>query len=256
MTISHKITLDLGIMPRSNALLRTIPEWVNATERKLDEETLRSNAACARDFARWADARGVTRPGTVTSAITEEWWHQQDDLPDYSPYRRIRYMEALRGWFRWLMEAKRVFHNPFMEVVLPPERKPDEMPPMEPEPQDDVIEYLAGMDRYAPLRDRAILCIQACTDLKAREVSELEIGHLDRNNWVFKTLRGDKDLDSRAQGALLEWLEARHEEITAWGVETPFIFLRGRRGTREPLGRISPRAVSRTSFTWRQKMET
>ena len=120
MMISHPITLNLGIMPRSNMLTQTIPEWIVYTELQgLARETLIGNARCAHAFTRWADARGIVQAATVTREICQDWWAHLETETDWTPATRARHLSGCKNWFQWLKDRRKIRHNPFEGLKAP-----------------------------------------------------------------------------------------------------------------------------------------
>ena len=249
--ISHPVALKLGLMPRSNHLFRTIGWWLKSTDGTLSEETQTSNARCVKEFARWADSRGITRPQVVTKELVTEWWAKMERTR-YSRNSLLRFLGACRAWFDWLLREREIRDNPFWS--LNPSKKRAVSPPATAEDIDQILDYLFLEDSFIAHRDRAVIAMMAsCPKLNAATLVALTTDDVEAGGEALHTRKGDCCLDERATQALQAYTEARGEALEAAGVSEQALFLSWHKKPEKRLQPIHPRTISQAVSYWREK---
>jgi integrase/recombinase XerC len=200
-------------------------------EQHASPHTLRAYVADVRAFFAALET-GV--PGRVTAADVRHWLRLLDGHLDRSSIGRK--LAAVRGFFRFLVEAKQLRRDPTIGVGTPKTRRklPSHLS------LDDVDRLLATPDAAAPrgLRERAILEVLYTAGLRVSELTGLDWERIDADAGVARVYgKGRKERLAPLGRPALAALEAYRRACGAPHTGPVFRNARG--------GRLTPRSVAR-----------
>ena len=157
------------------------------TERHVSPHTLRAYLADLRQFLAFAGAGGLA---AVRIETIRHWLRALDGRVDRSSIARK--LAAVRGFFRFLVDTRRVTHDPSAAVATPKTTRklPAHLT------LDDVDRLLATprADGVLGLRDRAILELLYSSGLRVSELTGLDWEHLDTDAALVRVLgKGRKE---------------------------------------------------------------
>ena len=157
------------------------------TERHASPHTLRGYLADLRQFLAFAGAGGLA---AVRIETIRHWLRALDGRVDRSSIARK--LAAVRGFFRFLVDTRRVTHDPSAAVATPKTTRklPAHLT------LDDVDRLLATprADGVLGLRDRAILELLYSSGLRVSELTGLDWEHLDTDAALVRVLgKGRKE---------------------------------------------------------------
>ena len=104
------------------ALMKKYLEWMEV--HNYSPETVEVWMYYLGCFVRWADERGITRPGEVTTRIVERYqrylyrYRKPNGDPLSFQTQRCR-LVPLRAWFKWLSRENYVWYNPAADIEPP-----------------------------------------------------------------------------------------------------------------------------------------
>ncbi len=172
-------------------------EWMRV--RNFSSRTVDNRRGMIGLFIRWAEDRGITRPGEVTKPILEryqKWLHvyrkrNGDPLSVRSHHGRV---VPIRAWFKWLARNNMIASNPASELELP---KMGFRLPKHVLSASEAEQIINGADTTQPLglRDRAILEVFYSTGMRRMELINLRPEDVDgeRGTVMIRHGKGDKD---------------------------------------------------------------
>jgi integrase/recombinase XerC len=200
--------------------------WLREQDRS--PVTVQGYLADLRAFAEWferTNGRGL-RVEEVTAADVREYRSWLQTVRRASPATVRRRLMALRAYFRWAQETKRIGADPTARVKAPGEARLSprwlnrrEQYALVREVERAVTAADTRSRWVLALRDRALVVLLLHTGLRVSEVCALEMGDVqigERSGWV--QVRGGKGNKSRrvplnreAREALKAWLGERGE---------------------------------------------
>jgi len=188
------------------------------------------------DIERWPQLDGGTMRSFAASSFRK----------GLSPRSIQRQLSASRTFFRYLLREKHVKKNPVESVSAPQsgKRLPENL-------DADRMARLLNISGKGPLvaRDRAMLELMYSSGLRLAELTDLNLGDVDRADGTARvTGKGNKDrilpVGRFALEALAAWLK---ERVTLAAAEETALFV-SKNGTR-----LSPRSVQARVDFWAKK---
>jgi len=188
--------------------------WLSWLEQRAFSAATREGRRWAvRVFLAWAQERGVVRGQEVSKPILENyqrwlWQQKRADGRPWSVSTQIGRLIGVQRFFAWLCRENFLLSNPAADLTLP--RKP---PPGLPRALSvaQMAAVLAVPDTADALgvRDRAVLEILYATGLRRLELTNLELGDVDRARGTLAVRRGKggKDRMVPLGEHALHWLE-------------------------------------------------
>lgn len=161
--------------------------------------TLRNRRSNLKQFCRWCEERGISRPVEVTRPVLErfrQWlFHfRQDDGRALSWASQCHKLVAVKMYLKWLARSNVLLYNPAAELEMPrqPRRLPAAILTLA-----EVERVLATPDVSEPfgVRDRAILETLYSTGMRRMEIVGLDVTDvdLDRGTVMIRQGKGRKD---------------------------------------------------------------
>ncbi|MGH8019860.1 MAG: site-specific tyrosine recombinase XerC [Opitutaceae bacterium] len=178
-------------------LSRDYAEWLAA--RNYSPTTIASRAHHLREFQKWADERGLTRPVEVTKPILERYqrflFHYRKKNGQPLSFRSQHgALVPVRAFFKWLCRQNLLLSNPASDLELP---RLEKRLPKHVLTTGETERVLAGPDVSDPLglRDRAILETFYSTGMRRMELAHLKLYDLDqeRGTLTVRQGKGKKD---------------------------------------------------------------
>ena len=164
-------------------------------------------------FVRWLESEGHSLiPAKVTIDHVElhlEWMIDRG----LAPATRHTRLRALKTWFRWMKERKRIDENPTEGLKLP--RVPKIRKPFLKEEQFNALLELCPLNTLLGSRRQSMLWLFVTSGIRRYELTMLRVEDLD---WKAETVRvihgkGQKErripFDRQAQKVMLRYLEQR-----------------------------------------------
>jgi len=186
-------------------------------------------------FLRWADDRGLTKPGEVTKPILERYqrWLYAYRKPNGEPLAfatQINYLAPLRCWFKWLARQNHIVYNPASEIDLP--KRPHTLP-RNVMSAEEVEIVLSQPDLSDPLgvRDRAIMETLYSTAMRRFEAVNLILSDVDRSRGVvlIRAGKGQRDrvvpVGERAVGWIDKYMTQVRPKLLIGGQAGQTLFL-------------------------------
>ena len=217
------------------------------TERHVSPHTLRAYLADLRQFLAFAGAGGLA---AVRIETIRHWLRALDGRVDRSSIARK--LAAVRGFFRFLVDTRRVTHDPSAAVATPKTTRklPAHLT------LDDVDRLLATprADGVLGLRDRAILELLYSSGLRVSELTGLDWEHLDTDAALVRVLgKGRKERVVPVGRPALRAVEAYRAAAASvgWPAVRGAVFrnARGGRLTSRSVGRLVDRHVLASGTT-------
>lgn len=177
----------------------------------LAKNTLSSYRSDLKLFANWlAENHGSLL--TVDEAAVSRYLahlHVQDKPPKPATQRRL--YSALRRFYRWLLDERRIAADPLLNIQRPTriERFPKTLSEIQ------VEELLAAPDIATPigLRDRALLELLYATGLRVSELTGLKLFELNLQDGVVRALgKGSKERLVPLGEVAVQWLQRYLQE--------------------------------------------
>lgn len=244
----------------ANALSEALAEflaWSGA--HAISPATLKQRQRALRRFILWAEDRGIARPSDVTLPILERYQHHLyvyrkstgEPLAFASQYAELI---PIRAFFKWLVRARLILHNPAADLVLPkitPHLSRYVLSIA------DIESILNAIDAATLLgiRDRAMLELLYSSAVRRSELLHLRIYDVDtRRGSVFvKAGKGAKDrlvpLGERACAWVDKYLlDVRPELVSANGEETLFLTQHGDRFDDYTIGELVKRYIAKAGI--------
>jgi integrase/recombinase XerD len=167
--------------------------------RNYSEATIASREHHLREFIRWAEERGVSRPSEVTKPILERYqrhlyhYRKKDGQP-LSFRSQHGCLVPVRAFFKWLCRHNHLLANPAADLDLP---RAEKRLPRHVLTASEAERVLALPDVAEPLglRDRAMLEALYSTGMRRMELLGLKLYDLDaeRGTVFVRQGKGKKD---------------------------------------------------------------
>lgn len=222
------------------------------TQRHSSPHTLRSYLSDLREFRNFLsenlgrDDREKIDLGAVDQAQVRAYLGALSRLRRRSSVARK--VAALRGFFRYLADEKRIARNPLALVATPKQEKP--LPVFL--SVDDVFHLLGGSERgLRGVRDRAILEFLYSTGVRVSELVGLSWADIDFDLGIVRVVgKGSKERIVPVGEIALEALrDYRREVERKWGAPARgspvFLNRNGRRITTRSIGRVVEKHLRR-----------
>ena len=210
-------------------------------EKKMSANTVEAYKRDVKEFARFAEERGLTRAEEAGNAEVVAWLMRmkQEGKAKATVNRKLA---SIRTWFQYLMAEGVISRNPAAEIKSPKiERKEIAYLSME------EVEKLMSMPDESPkgVRDRAILELMYATGIRASELISLEIDDVNVR-MGFITCSGENmkariiPIGRIGRQAMEEYLYGMREEILKAHPEERTLFVNyiGHPITRQGLWKI------------------
>jgi len=166
-----------------------------------------------RVFLGWAQARGLARPQEVTKPILESYqrwlWEQtREDGRPLSVSTQIGRLLGVQRFFAWLCRENHLPSNPAADLTLP-RKPPAGLPRGLSAEQMAAILAVPNLGDPLGVRDRTMLETLYATGLRRRELTQLELGDLDRarGTLAVRKGKGGKDRMVPLGEHALYWIE-------------------------------------------------
>lgn len=195
-----------------NGLYPYLALYLDWRATRYSAHTLTGIDSAIRRFIAWCDERGLQQPTEITRPIIERYqrhlfYTRKVDGEPISLTAQISYVQALRGWFRYLARDNHIPYNPTADLVLPrrPKRLPRGLLSAE-----QVVTILQQPDiaTVTGVRDRAILEVLYATGMRRSELVGLKLHHVDgeRGTVFIDQGKGRKDRYVPIGQRALDWL--------------------------------------------------
>lgn len=211
----------LGARPGAAGTITALA-WEYLEEQRVLQRTpaaVLHKARSLKVFFRWAEDRGLSRPGDVTRPMLERFqrhlfYYRKANGKPLTARTQHAHLCVLRLYFRWLMRMGHIDANPASELQLPrlPHRLPQAV--LSPEEVETVLGQL-DLSRPEELRDRAMLELLYSTGLRRSELSSLKLFDIDASRgtvWV-RLGKGRKDRVVPIGERALAWVQKYVEEV-------------------------------------------
>ena len=163
------------------------------------ERTLATRRLALLRFIVWADERGITAPGQVSRPMLERY---QRHLYQYRKRNghpmavagQLGLLLAVVSWFRWLVRAGHVAHNPAADLELP--KKPKTLPKtILTINQVETVLNTGDTTTMLGIRNRAIMEVLYSAGIRRLELVGLTLYDIDteRGTLMVRHGKGDKD---------------------------------------------------------------
>jgi integrase/recombinase XerD len=187
------------------------------------ERTLVSRRLALLRFILWCDERAISRPGEVSRAMLERY---QRHLYQYRKRNghplavagQLGLLLAVLGWFRWLVRAGHIAHNPAADLELP--KKPKTLPKtILSVTQIETILNVGDTTTLLGIRNRAIMEVLYSAGVRRLELTGLSLYDIDteRGTLMVRQGKGRKDrlipLGARACAWVDKYLREVRPEI-------------------------------------------
>ncbi|MGH8020086.1 MAG: tyrosine-type recombinase/integrase, partial [Opitutaceae bacterium] len=178
-------------------LSRDYAEWLAA--RNYSPTTIASRAHHLREFQKWADERGLSRPVEVTKPILERYqrhlFHYRRKNGQPLSFRSQHgALVPVRAFFKWLCRQNLLLSNPASDLDLPRLEKRLPKHVLTAGETERVLGIPDTSDALG-LRDRAILEVFYSTGMRRMELAHLKLYDLDqeRGTLTVRQGKGKKD---------------------------------------------------------------
>ena len=218
----------------------------------LAKNTLSSYRSDLALFAAWLATRReslLVVDGSVLDRYLA-YLHAQEHPPKPATQRRLH--SALRRFYRWLLDERRVDADPLLNIQRP--TKTDRFPKTLSETQ--VEELLAAPDikTLIGLRDRALIELLYATGMRVSELVGLKLFELNLDDGVVRALgKGSKERLVPLGEIAVQWLtnyisEGRAELLKGRVCDEVFVTARGKGMTRQMAWSLIKRYGSRVGI--------
>ena len=199
-----------------SALREQYLSWLEV--RNYSAQTVEGRRRALNAFLAWAWERDLRRAGEITRPILESHqrhlhrYRKKNGKPLGASSQRGR-IAAIKDFFRWMVRANHLLHNPASELELP---RPERRLPEEPLSLSEVKAILAVPDTADPLglRDRALLETLYSTAIRRGEAVKLAVTDLnhERRTLQVRQGKGKKDRVVPVGERALYWLSRYLDE--------------------------------------------
>lgn len=199
-------------------------------EQDLSAATVRNYLSDLRGFAvfceySWSEGEESTEsysPSAVTTPTITMYRSHLKNVSELKPASINRYLDSVKRYFSWAVEAGLVTRDPARPVKLVPRVIP---PPRYLSDKEESA-LVAAAEDYGTLRDRTLMMTALHTGLRAEELCKLKPEHVKlgkrSGHLAVYGKRGkyrEVPLNVTARDALREWLEALPD-----GASSPWLF--------------------------------
>ena len=203
----------------------------------LAKNTLSSYRSDLKLFAAWlAENRGSLLSVDET-AINRYLAHLHTQAQAPKPATQRRLHSALRRFYRWLIEERRVAIDPLINIQQP--ANSERFPKTLSETQVEELLVAPDIDTAIGLRDRALLELLYATGLRVSELTGLKIFALNLQDGVVRAFgKGSKERLVPLGEVAVQWLqrylqESRPALMKGRSCDEVFVTARGRGMTRQ-----------------------
>ena len=195
--------------------------------RNYSEATIASREHHLREFIKWAEERGLTRPTEVTKPTLERYqrflFHYRKKNGQPLSFRSQHgCLVPVRAFFKWLCRHNHLLANPAADLELPRAEKRLPRHVLTASEAERVL-GLPDVDEVMGLRDRAILETLYSTGMRRMELIGLKLYDLDqeRGTVFIRQGKGKKDRMIPMGERAFSWVRRYREESRPRLVLTP-----------------------------------
>jgi len=203
----------------------------------LAKNTLASYRSDLSLFAAWLATSSSSLLAVDNAAINRYLAHLHDQERPPKPATQRRLYSALRRFYRWLIDERRIEADPLLNIQRP--TKSDRFPKTLSETQVEELLGAPRVDTSIGLRDRALLELLYATGLRVSELTGLKLYALNLQDGVVRALgKGSKERLVPLGEVAVEWLQrylqdGRTALLKGRSCDEVFVTARGKGMTRQ-----------------------
>jgi integrase/recombinase XerD len=208
-------------------------EWIAV--HNFSEDTVATRRAYLGYFHEWCKERGLEAPIEITRPILERYqrwlYHYRKSNGQPLGFRtQHTRLQAIKGFFQWMVRQNRLLHNPASEIVLP--RMEHRLPKyvLSAGEAEQIIQQ-PNIGDPEGLRDRAILETFYSTGMRRMELAHLKLYDLDadRGTLTIRLGKGRRDrvipIGERALVWIHKYVEESRPQLLTAGADDGTVFL-------------------------------
>jgi site-specific recombinase XerD len=181
---------------RNRALAEYAPvflKWLGFV-RKRQASTVRSYGEDLKTFLGFCETAGLSKPDDVSFRHLEFYIGWLQEARGLKPRSANRQIHALRTFWKWMVREEITTRNPAAEVFLlkVPRKLPNYLSIPE---QEQALGALATRTDLLGRRDYALVATALLTGLRASELANLELAHVDLDAGVLRVVEGKGQKD-------------------------------------------------------------